>query len=307
MAQAPHIGRKEDRSTHNERRWLATGGPILFLLLWSAGFPIAKTGLHYASPLTFLAIRFALSVGVLLAVCAVKRPQWPRNARAWLHLGVVGFLVQVMYFGLSYLSMTAGIATSVLALIVSLQPILVGVLAPKFVGERIGVRRWIGLLLGLAGAAGVIVARGPLHAESLGPVLMAIGALVGITAAMLYEKRLGTAQDPVTSNLVQYSVGFVFCAPMALLFEHTQVQWTPAFIATLAYLVVGNSLIAITLLLAMTRAGKVSQVASLFFFVPPAAAVLSYFFLDEVLPRTAWYAMGVAVLGVAIATWKPRR
>lgn len=307
MAQAPHIGRKEDRSTHNERRWLTTGGPILFLLLWSAGFPIAKTGLHYASPLTFLAIRFALSVGVLLAVCAVKRPKWPRNTRAWLHLGVVGFLVQVMYFGLSYLSMTAGIATSVLALIVSLQPILVGVLAPKFVGERIGVRRWIGLLLGLAGAAGVIVARGPLHAESLGPVLMAIGALVGITAAMLYEKRLGTAQDPVTSNLVQYSVGFVFCAPMALLFEHTQVQWTPAFIATLAYLVVGNSLIAITLLLAMTRAGKVSQVASLFFFVPPAAAVLSYFFLGEVLPGTAWYAMGVAVLGVAIATWKPRR
>ena len=96
MAQAPHIGRKEDRSTHNERRWLTTGGPILFLLLWSAGFPIAKTGLHYASPLTFLAIRFALSVGLLLAVCAVKRPQWPRNARAWLHLGVVGFQVQVL-------------------------------------------------------------------------------------------------------------------------------------------------------------------------------------------------------------------
>jgi drug/metabolite transporter (DMT)-like permease len=57
----------------------------------------------------------------------------------------------------------------------------------------------------------------------------------------------------------------------------------------------------------MTRAGKVSQVASLFFFIPPAAAVLSYFFLGEVLPAAAWWAMGVAVLGVAIATWSPRR
>lgn len=182
MAQAPHI----DTNARNER-WLSVGGPIVFLMLWSAGFPIAKTGLHYASPLTFLSIRFALSVGVLFAVCAIKRPQWPRNARAWLHLVVVGFLVQVMYFGLSYLSMTAGIATSVLALIVSLQPILVGVLAPKFIGERIGARRWTGLLLGLAGAAGVIAARGPLHAESLGPVLLAVGALIGITGAMLYE------------------------------------------------------------------------------------------------------------------------
>ncbi|SAK80226.1 multidrug DMT transporter permease [Caballeronia hypogeia] len=307
MAQAPQVDRERGTSSQRERRWLTTFGPVIFLLLWSAGFPIAKTGLHYASPLTFLSIRFALSVGVLLAVCMFKRPQWPGTARAWTHLVVVGFLVQVMYFGLSYLSMTAGIATSVLALIVSLQPILVGVLAPKFVGERIGARRWAGLLLGLAGAAGVIVARGPLHAESLGPVLLAVGALIGITGAMLYEKRLGTAQDPLTSNLVQYSVGFVFCAPMALAFEHTQVQWTPTLVATLAYLVIGNSLIAITLLLAMTRAGKVSQVASLFFFVPPAAAVLAYFFLGEVLPSMAWWAMGVAVLGVAIATWTPRK
>lgn len=94
---------------------------------------------------------------------------------------------------------------------------------------------------------------------------------------------------------------------MALAFEHTQVNWTPTLVATLAYLVIGNSLIAITLLLAMTRAGKVSQVASLFFFVPPAAAVLSWFFLGEVLPAAAWWAMGVAVLGVAIATWSPRK
>jgi drug/metabolite transporter (DMT)-like permease len=299
-----------DHAQRNEstdaNRWLTRGGPVLFLLLWSAGFPIAKTGLHYAPPLTFLSIRFALSVAVLIVVCLFRRPAWPSNALAWRHLVIVGFLVQVMYFGLSYLSMTAGIATSVVALIVSLQPILVGVLAPKFVGERVGMRRWIGLVLGLIGAAGVIVARGPVQAASLGPVLLAIGALIGITGAMLYEKRYGTTQDAITSNLVQYSVGFVFCAPMAFAFEHAPVQWTGTFIATLAYLVIGNSLIAITLLLAMTRAGKVSHVASLFFFVPPGAAVLSYFVLGEVLPPMAWWAMGVAVLGVAIATWTKR-
>jgi drug/metabolite transporter (DMT)-like permease len=305
MAQAPEAAQAKTIATP-AAKWLTLGGPVLFLLLWSAGFPIAKTGLHYASPLTFLSIRFALSVGVLLVVCAFRRPVWPSDARAWRHLAVVGFLVQVMYFGLSYLSMTAGIATSVIALIVSLQPILVGVLAPRFVGEQVGVRRWIGLTLGLIGAAGVILLRGPLHADSIGPVLLAIGALIGITGAMLYEKRFGTAQDPLTSNLIQYSVGFIFCAPMALAFERVQVQWNATLVAVLAYLVICNSLIAISLLLAMTRAGRVSQVASLFFFVPPAAALLSYFFLGEVLPPAAWWAMGVAVLGVAIATWQKR-
>lgn len=284
------------------RRWLALAAPALFLVLWSAGFPIAKIGLRYATPLAFLAIRFALSAGVLLAVFALRRPPLPRSARAWRHLIIVGFLVQVMYFGLSYLAMSAGIATAVLALIVSLQPILVGVLAPTLIGERTGARTWLGLILGLAGAAGVILARGRFEVESIGPVLMSVGALFGITGAMLYEKRAGGSHDPLVANLVQYAVGFVFCAPMAFAFEQTHVQWTGTFIAVLAYLVVGNSLIAITLLLAMTRAGKVSQVASLFFFVPPGAALMSYAFLGEVLPAAAWWAMAVAVLGVAIAT-----
>jgi drug/metabolite transporter (DMT)-like permease len=301
MAQA------QNAETRTASNWLTYGGPALFLLLWSAGFPIARIGLQYTPPLKFLAIRFAASVAVLLAVCLVKRPAFPTDARGWRHLVIVGFLVQVMYFGLSYVALTSGVATSVLALIVSLQPILVGVLAPRFIGEKIGMRRWIGLILGLAGAAGVILARGPLHADSLVPVLLAIGALIGITGAMLYEKRFGTRQDPLTSNLVQYSVGLVFCAPMAFLFEPMPVQWTTPLVATLAYLVIGNSLIAITLLLAMTRAGKVSQVASLFFFVPPGAALMSYLLLGEVLPVAAWWAMGVAVIGVAVATWSGRK
>ncbi|WP_109476327.1 DMT family transporter [Paraburkholderia sp. C35] len=287
--------------------WLSLGAPVVFLLLWSAGFPVAKIGLRYASPLTFLAIRFAFTVGFLGIAFAIRRPPLPRSAHAWRSLIVVGFLVQVMYFGLSYLAMTAGIASSVLALIVSLQPILVGVLAPRLIGERVGARRWIGLLLGLVGAAGVLFARGRMQVDSAGPVLMAIGALIGITAAMLYEKRYGVAQDPVTANLVQYAVGFIFCAPMAALFEHTHVEWNATFASMLAYLVICNSLIAITLLLAMTRAGKVSQVASLFLFVPPGAALMSYVFLGEVLPSLAWWSMGIAMLGVGIAARAPSK
>ncbi|WP_250469875.1 DMT family transporter [Caballeronia sp. GAFFF2] len=306
MAQGPNAHSVTQEAAQDGGRWLAIGGPIVFLLLWSAGFPVAKTGLHYASPLTFLSIRFALSIAVLIGVCVFRRPLWPSDMRSWRYLVVMGLLVQVMYFGLSYLSMTAGIATSWLALIVSLQPILVSVLAPSLTGERIGVRQWLGLILALGGSAGVILSRGTLHASALGPVLLAVGALIGITAAMLYEKRAGTAQDPLTSNLVQYSVGFACCAPMAFFFERTEVQWNPTLAVTLAYLVIGNSLIAITLLLALTRAGKVSQVAALFFFVPPGAAIMSYFILGEVLPTMAWWAMGVAVLGVAIATWKGR-
>ncbi|MBJ7515023.1 MAG: hypothetical protein JHC82_01835 [Stenotrophomonas sp.] len=47
--------------------------PLLFLLLWSAGFPVVKLGLAHAEPLTFLSLRYALVVGILLMLVSVRR------------------------------------------------------------------------------------------------------------------------------------------------------------------------------------------------------------------------------------------
>jgi drug/metabolite transporter (DMT)-like permease len=288
------------KHAHKHADWLTRLAPVLFLLLWSTGFPLAKMGLRYASPMALLAWRFGLTVAVLLPLFVILRPPLPRNAAAWRQLIVAGFLIQTMYFGLSYLAFNAGISAGLAALIASLQPLLVSLLAPKLVGEHIALRQWVGLFLGLAGAAGVIVVRSRVEVESLWGVVLITGALFGITAAMFYEKRYGTPQHPVTANLVQYTVGFVTCAPAALWLEHARVQWTGEFVAVLAYLVIGNSLVAISLLLAMSRAGKVSRVASLFLFVPPLAAAMSWLLLGEAMPPLAWVAMAVAALGVFI-------
>ena len=59
----------------------------------------------------------------------------------------------------------------------------------------------------------------------------------------------------------------------------------------MAYLVIGNSVIAVGLLLAMIRAGDVSRVSALLFLVPPLAALLAWFMLGEVMPIWAWPGM----------------
>ena len=276
---------------------------MAFVLLWSGGFPIAKIAVGYAPPVTLLALRYGCTVCLLIPLFIITKPALPKTRTAWGHACVVGFLVQVVYFGLSYLAFKAGVSAGVAAVIVSLQPILVAALAPRLVGERVGARQWLGLMLGLIGATGVIVARSSLSVHSVSGLLLVIGALIGMTAALLYEKRFGVGQHPVTANLIQYSIGLVFCAPLALLLEDVHVQWTGTFVAALGYLVIGNSLIAITLLLALVRAGQASKIASLFFFIPPVAAVLSSLLLNEVMPPLAWGAMVFAVAGVALATW----
>jgi len=280
-------------------RWLA---PATFLLLWSAGFAFVALGLPDSEPITFLALRYAIVVAVLLAAFAALRPPLPQSRRDWLDLIVVGLLLQAAYFTLLYLALDLESSAGTVALIVSLQPILVGLLAPRVAGERMTKVRWAGLALGLAGAAVVIGSRSGVGGSSTTGLLCALAAMVALTAGTLYERRHGSEHHPVTANTVQFSVALAVTLPPALLVEGFPVHWTGDLAISLAYLVFANSLVSITLLLAMVRRNEASRVSALFFLVPPLAALIAWGLLGESLPAGAWAGMGVAAAGVAIAT-----
>lgn len=276
--------------------------PVVFLLLWSAGFTVAAVGLAYAEPLTFVALRYALVLLVLIPVLAVLRPALPRGRRAWLHLAAVGLLVQFGYIALSWTALARGTGAGVTALIVSLQPVLVALVSPHLGGPPIGRRVWAGLGLGLVGAAAVIASRFGVAAPPLGGVGLAGASLLCMTAGTLYEKRFGSAGHPLVGAAVQYSVAGAAALAAALATETMRVEWTPAFTASLFYLAIPNSLVAITLLLLMVRRGEVARVSALLFLVPPIAAAMAWLLTGEALPPAAWAGMAVAAAGVALAT-----
>ena len=284
--------------------WLAAA-PALFLILWSAGFAVAKLALTHAQPLTLLALRYVLVLAVLAPVALVLRPPLPRTRRAALDVAVTGFLIQVVYFGLCYIAFKSGVSAGGVAIVVCLQPILVALTAPYVVGEPVSRRAWAGLILGLAGAATVVLSRGEVSGNTLG-LLATVLALFGITGGTLYEKRFGSAQHPVTANLIQYTVGAAFTLPLAWMTEDMTVTWTPAFVWSLAYLVLANSILAISLLLAMIRAGEVARVSALFYLVPPLSALFAWPLLGEAMPPAAWAGMALASVGVGMVSGRRR-
>ena len=289
--------RAEDITVAAPPPWLRVA-PVLFLLFWSAGFPVSKIGIQYAAPFTFLALRYALALLVLIPFALWLRPAWPRRHIAWLHVAVVGFCIQTVYFGMCYAAFSLGTSAGVVALVVSLQPLLVGVLAPLLVRERIGIKGWAGLGLGFCGAVVTILGYGETgHISPLG-VLFSFGALLGMAGATLYEKRFSTGLHPVTSNMVQYAVGLATTLPIALLHFHVDV--TARFMVTMSYLVIANSLVAISLYIAMLRFGRASQVSVLFYLVPPISGLIAWGLLGEAMPLLAWVGMAVAGLGVAL-------
>ena len=278
------------------------GAPVIFLLLWSGGYTAVRIAIRHTGPLSLLALRYLLVVALLLVAVAIVRPTFPTARRHYIQLGVIGLLVQVGYFGFTNLALAAGVSVAVTALVGSLQPVVVAVFSPRLLGEPVGGRQWLGLVLGMAGAAVVILARSK-FALSLTGLAFAFAALAAISSGTLVERRFGMNHHPLASNLVQYSVGVAVAVPLAFAVEGG-IRLTTALETWLAlgYLVVGNSLVAITLLLAMIRAGQAARVSALFFLVPPLSALYALVVVGEPLPPVAWAGMAVAAAGVFIAT-----
>ncbi|CAM3897037.1 DMT family transporter [Bordetella tumulicola] len=294
------------KATSSTSFWVAIS-PALFLLLWSSGFVFLKAGLQYADPLTFLALRYACVVGLLVLACLWRRPSFRLQRQEWVSLIVTGLLIQAGYFAFTYLSLKLGASAGTIALITSQQPILIGLLVPFVANESVGLRRWIGLILGVTGAIIVIASTSSIATTSMAGLGFALLALLSLTGGTLWEKRFGTKADVLTMNMVQYSVGLLVTAPLAFWLEPMHIEWRPGLFGSLAYLVLCNSLLAITLLLAMIRRGEASRVSALFFLVPPMTAIIAFVVLQETLPALAIPGMCLAAAGIYLVMRRDRR
>ncbi len=107
-------------------RWLVAM-PIVFVLIWSTGFIVARYGMPHGPPFQFLAIRFALSVLCFLPWVWFAGSRWPATPVQWRHLAITGLLMHAGYLGGVWAAVKAGMGSGVAALVVGLQPVLTAV------------------------------------------------------------------------------------------------------------------------------------------------------------------------------------
>jgi drug/metabolite transporter (DMT)-like permease len=95
-------------------------------------------------------------------------------------------------------------------------------------------------------------------------------------------------------------VALLATLPLALALETMRVEWAPGLFVGLAYLVLVNSLISLSLLFAMLRHGEAARASSVFFLVPPIAALMAWGVLGEAMAPQALAGTALAVAGVAL-------
>jgi drug/metabolite transporter (DMT)-like permease len=133
-------------------------------------------------------------------------------------------------------------------------------------------------------------------------MLLPVGiALLAITAGTLYQKRFCPSFDLRTGSVIQFLPTLALTGLAAMATETMVVQWTPSFVFALGWLVLVLSLGAVTLLNVLIRNGSAVNVASLFYLVPPATAVVAWALFGETLTGLALLGMVFTVLGVWLA------
>src|SRR5580698_7083938 len=263
----------------------ARAAPAIFVVLWSTGFIATKYVLYDADPLTYLAIRMAVVVGLMAVIVAIARPRWPDRIGI-AHSAVAGILVHGFYLGGTALAISHSIPAGLSALIPGLQPVLTSTLANRWLGERVTPLQWTGLLLGLAGVVLILHGR-PMGGEAGWGWLASGVSLVSITLGTLYQKRYCGQIDWRAGNLVQYIAVTMFFGAAAWLFEDNVVHWTSEFVLALVWLAVVLSIGSIGLLYWLIRRSAATSVASLFYLVPAVTAVMAYALFGERLDNIA--------------------
>ena len=279
--------------------------PVVFVLIWSTGFVVARFGMPHAPPLAFLSVRYALSILAFCAWVAWARAAWPRGQRQWLHLSVTGVLMQAGYLGGVWVAVKGGLGAGMAALLVGLQPILTALwLSAQGSSHHVGMRQWLGLVLGLAGL--VLVVGHKLRLGEASPANVAAGlfALLSITAGTLYQKRWVQPCDVRTANTVQLLAALVVTLPLAWL-EDGPVQLHPELVAAMAWSVLVLTLGGSSLLYLLIQRGAATAVTSLMYLVPPTTALMAWALFGETLSPSVLAGLALAAAGVALVVRAP--
>jgi len=286
---------------------VVTSVALVYILLWSSAFIATKVGVTHSPPLTLLAARFLVAAALLAGLAQTRGLPWPRGRRDWASLALFGLLNSGLYLGFSYEALrhlSAGMAT----IIAATNPLLLTLLAPRLLGERLTRTRLLGLALGFGGVVFVVGARLDVRGGAdtpVGAVVAFAGVVCLVGATVLYKRRPPRAH-PLVVNAVQLAAAGLALTPPALLVEHPErVRVDMPLALSFLYLVLVISIGASLLWFWLLERGEASVASAYYFLTPIFGLGLAALLLGEpVGPRDLLGLVAVAA-GIALINRPP--
>jgi drug/metabolite transporter (DMT)-like permease len=282
------------------RRRAAEAGLLLNVIIWGATFVLVKNTLSDVSPILFVALRFTLATGALLAAFRGAALPW----RSWKTAGA-GALAGVFLFS-GYVFQTTGLRLTTAprsAFITGLTSVAVPLLAALVYRVRPQISEVTGVLIATIGLA-LMTLQGTLGPTSLGDLLTVCCAL----AFAAHIVTLGHFREKMSFELLAVSQLAVSAALGWALFswvETPRVAWRPAVVWAILITGLLATALAFTIMAWAQRYTSPARTALIFMLEPVVASITSYVLTGEGLSGRAAAGAALILGGVAMVELKP--
>ena len=268
---------------------------VLLVLAWGSTFAAVKIGLDSAPPVLFGGLRSVLG-GAVMVVLAFARSGRPALRETWPAYAVLTLLNVVLFFTLQTLAILE-LPSGLAAVLIYLQPVLVGVLAAPLLGESLTGSKIAGLLLGFAGIVVVSVGAFSGHVSLLGVGYAVVGALIWALGTIAF-KQYADRVDAWWAVAIPFLVGGLVLTAGGAAAEGTAIEWSGEFVAAFLFAALIGTALSWSLWFGLVSAGEAGRAASYIFFVPLISLVIGAVFLHETLGPSLLAGAALVILGV---------
>ena len=277
--------------------WIALG---TVYVIWGSTYLAIAIAVQTLPPLFSAGLRFCLAGLVLLGFVAARRGLRVGRDQI-LAAATVGLLL--IFGGNGFVVLAERTVPSGLtALIIASVPLWI-VIFRRVAGDRIHPSTFVGVAVGFAGVAFLVVPRGASGAVDTAGVLLLLVATVSWALGTFLSPRLRMPGNGLLSTGIQQGAGGVVLlvagAAMGELAHLEPSTWSTGSLLAMAYLVVFGSLVAFTAYSWLLQNAPVSLVATYAYVNPVVAVALGALILAE--PATPSILVGAAIIVAAVA------
>jgi len=288
------------------------------MVVWGGAFIAVKVAIRHISPYQFILARFIPSLILLIPIILWQYRNnlaflnlWKTLSRAerW-KLILAGFLVVPGY----HISINYG-ATLIPAgwtgLVIASNPACIAILAALTLGEKIPLRRWIGIGVALAGLVFIIANQSVIGSggdeltigqKALG-VVITFGGVISWGGFTVLSKKLVQNSAPLVLLLWVLAIGTAIALPgidpqlpQKMIDAPQELWWAVLFVSA------GSTVFGFTVWFRVLQLWQASRAGVFIYFGPMVALFGGWWLLDEPMGIATIIGAATVICGVVIAT-----
>ena len=244
----------------------------------------------------FYRFLFSLPILFLYAIFLRGRDFLQINQRRILFFRSLLGLCGITFWFLSIRSMPLGMATALFQSSV----IFITLLAPIFLGEKVGIYRWTAVIAGLAG---VVIITDPFAGAMSWYALYGIGAALVGAGLSLMLRQLGKGDAPASVAAWYNLAGFCVLSVIVMILPDQMQSISQSILIDLVILgVIGSAL-----QIVMTTAYRYSDavvVASMRYVQMPISGIVGYFVFAEIMSASEIIGALVIIASCLVIAWR---